>query len=140
MKSLEPLRYFIGLEISNTSDGYCISQAKYASDLFSIADLIDSKTTHMPLNSNCRFTPMDDVPLVSLCLLFGRFIIMLFYGIFGTSKSLSFMAGDPIDFHLTTGFLFFLGDPLMSWCNKKETVVFRSSAESKYRAHADTPA
>ncbi|XP_051118536.1 uncharacterized mitochondrial protein AtMg00810-like [Andrographis paniculata] len=63
MKSLGPLQYFLGLEISDTSDGYYLSQAKHVSDLLSSAGLTDSKTAPTPLDSDYRLTPMDGVPL-----------------------------------------------------------------------------
>ncbi|KAK3028975.1 hypothetical protein RJ639_040002 [Escallonia herrerae] len=59
MKDLDTLCYFLGLEVSATSDGYYLSQAKYASDLISHASLTDSKTASSPLKPNVRFTPLD---------------------------------------------------------------------------------
>ncbi|KAK3028284.1 hypothetical protein RJ639_037461, partial [Escallonia herrerae] len=49
--------------VSTASDGYYLSQAKYASDLFSRAGLTDSKTASTPLEPNVRFTPLDGTPL-----------------------------------------------------------------------------
>ncbi|KAL0448947.1 UNVERIFIED_CONTAM: putative mitochondrial protein [Sesamum latifolium] len=46
--------------------------------------------------------------------------------------------GDPTDHHSIIGFCFFLGASLISWPNKKQSVVSRSSTESEYRALADT--
>ncbi|XP_051149228.1 uncharacterized mitochondrial protein AtMg00810-like [Andrographis paniculata] len=155
MKSLGPLRYFLGLEISDTFDGYYLSQAKYASDLLSSAGLTDSKTASTPLDSDCRLTPMDGIPFNDPTL-YRQLVRSLIYltvtrpdiayavhivtrsSLVLTGYSDADWAGDPSDHRSTTGFCFFLGDSLISWRSKKQTVVSRSSAESEYRALADT--
>ncbi|TYK02534.1 putative mitochondrial protein [Cucumis melo var. makuwa] len=45
--------------------------------------------------------------------------------------------GDPTDRRSTISYYFYLGDSLISWHTKKQSVVSRSSTKSKYRALAD---
>ncbi|PNY14773.1 glutamate receptor-like protein [Trifolium pratense] len=63
MKDLGSLSYFVGLGVSQDSEGYYLSQAKYASDLLSRAGITDCKTELTPLEVNCKLTPLDDTPL-----------------------------------------------------------------------------
>ena len=58
MKDLGHLSYFLGLEITYSTDGLYITQAKYASELFSQAGLIDSKTVNTPIEFNAYLTPL----------------------------------------------------------------------------------
>jgi hypothetical protein len=50
MKDLGPLSYFLGLEVSSSSDGYYLTQAKYTSDLISRAGITDSKIVDTPID------------------------------------------------------------------------------------------
>ena len=57
MKDLGHLSYFLVLEITHSTDGLYITQAKYASELLSRAGLTDSKTVDTPVELNAHLTP-----------------------------------------------------------------------------------
>jgi hypothetical protein len=63
MKDLGPFSYFLGLEISSSSYGYYLTQAKCISNLLSRDNLIDSKIVDTPIELNTRLTPFDGEPL-----------------------------------------------------------------------------
>jgi hypothetical protein len=63
MKDLDTLSYFLGLEVTSSSDGYYFSQAMYASDLLSKAGLTDSKIVSTPLELNVKLNTIDSEPL-----------------------------------------------------------------------------
>ena len=63
MKDLGTLSYFLGLEVTSSSDGYYLSQAKYASDLLSKAGITDNKTVSTPLEYNAKLTLLDGEPI-----------------------------------------------------------------------------
>ena len=63
MKNLGHLSYFLGLEITHSTDGLYITQAKYASKLLSRAGLTDSKTVNTPVEVNAHLTPTGGKPL-----------------------------------------------------------------------------
>ncbi|RVW75057.1 Retrovirus-related Pol polyprotein from transposon RE2 [Vitis vinifera] len=168
MKDLGHLNYFLGLEITHSTDGLYITQAKYASDLLSQAGLTDSKTVDTPVELNAHLTPSGGKPLsnpslyrrlvsqylsaprsthYAAVLLILRYLKgTLFHGLFYSAQSPLVLrafsyadwAGDPTDRRSTTGYCFLLGSSLISWRSKKQTFVARSSTEAKYRALADT--
>ena len=61
MKELGPLSYFLGLEVSPCSNGYYLSQVKYASNLLPQSGITDSATSPTPLDPNVRLTLFDGV-------------------------------------------------------------------------------
>ena len=63
MKDLGPLNYFLGLEISYSSDDYYLTQAKYISDLLSQANLTNIKIVNTSIELNTRLTSHDGKPL-----------------------------------------------------------------------------
>ena len=63
IKDLGHLGYFLGLEITHSTDGLYITQAKYASDLLSRAGLTDSKTVDTLVELNAHLTLLGGKPL-----------------------------------------------------------------------------
>ena len=66
MKDLDPLNYFLGLEVSYSADGYYLTQVKYTSDLISRASITDSKIVDTPIEYNCRLNSHDGKSLSTL--------------------------------------------------------------------------
>ena len=60
MKDLGYFSYFLGLEITHSTNGLYITQAKYASKLLSWAGLTDSKIVDTPIELNAHLTPSGE--------------------------------------------------------------------------------
>ena len=63
MKNLGTFSYFLRLEVTSSSDGHYLSQAKYAYDLLSKAGITDNKTVSTLLEYNAEPTPLDGEPI-----------------------------------------------------------------------------
>ena len=78
MKDLGHLSYFLGLEITHSTDGLYITQAKFASELLSRAGLSDSRTVDTPVELNAHLTLTRGKPL-SNSSLYRRLVGSLVY-------------------------------------------------------------
>jgi hypothetical protein len=95
------------------------------------------------------------VSLLLLLLLFTKQLFFVFCDIFGvqffkvfllsSTSSLELRAysntnhgSDPTDRKSVTGFCIFLGDSLISWKSKKQSIISQSSTEAEYRVMAST--
>jgi hypothetical protein len=63
MTDLGALRYFLGIEVFSTSDGFSISQKKYIQDLLARAALGDERTVETPMELNVKLRSTDGDPL-----------------------------------------------------------------------------
>jgi hypothetical protein len=63
MSDIGHLRYFLGIEISSTSEGFFLSQEKYIYDLLDQAFLTDHRTAETPIELNVHLTLTDGEPL-----------------------------------------------------------------------------
>ena len=59
LKDLGPLSYFLGIQITRTSKGLFLSQAKYAQDLLLKVNMVSSKLARTPCAPNSRLTPIE---------------------------------------------------------------------------------
>lgn len=53
-KDLGPLRYFLCIEVSQSSSGFAINQHKYALDILSEIDMLDCRPTDTPMGPNVK--------------------------------------------------------------------------------------
>ncbi|KAJ9548762.1 hypothetical protein OSB04_021305 [Centaurea solstitialis] len=187
-KDLGPLKYFLGIEVSRTRKGICLSQRKYCLDVLNDSGMIETKPCEAPMIPNIKLN-IEDGDLLEDPGKYRRIVGKLNYLTitrpdiaFPVSVVSQFMSsprtphweavrhilkylkgapglgilyqnhghhviegftdadydGDPTSRRSTTGYCVFVGGNLVLWKSKKQNVVSRSSAESEYRAMAQT--
>ncbi|RVW99739.1 Retrovirus-related Pol polyprotein from transposon TNT 1-94 [Vitis vinifera] len=147
-KDLGKLKYFLGIEIAQSSSGVVLSQRKYALDILEETGSLDCKLVDTPMDPNVKLVPGQGEPLGDPGR-YRRLVGKLNY-LTITRPDISFLenrghtqvvgytdadwAGSPIDRRSTSAYCVFIGGNLISWKSKKQDVVARSSAETEYRA------
>ncbi|WVZ81917.1 hypothetical protein U9M48_029243 [Paspalum notatum var. saurae] len=63
MSDLGPLRYFLGIEVFSTHEGFFKSQEKYIQGLLDRASITDHKTEETPMELNLHLSATDGEPL-----------------------------------------------------------------------------
>nr|CAN67123.1 hypothetical protein VITISV_040164 [Vitis vinifera] len=124
IKDLGKLKYFLGIEIAQSSSGVVLSQRKYALDILEETGMLDCKPVDTLMDPN---SPCDS---------HWDAVIRILRYIKSTPGQDSDWADSPTDRRSTSGYCVFIGGNLISWKNKKQDIVARSSAEVEYQAMA----
>ncbi|RVW90881.1 Retrovirus-related Pol polyprotein from transposon RE1 [Vitis vinifera] len=154
-KDLGKLKYFLGIEIAQSSSGVVLSQRKYALDILEETGMLDCKPIDTPMDPNVKLVPGQGEPLgdpgISTARSHWDAVIRILryikstpgqgvlYENRGHTQVVGYTdadwAGSPTDRRSTSGYCVFIGGNLISWKSKKQDVVARS-AEAEYRAMA----
>ncbi|RVX16495.1 Retrovirus-related Pol polyprotein from transposon RE1 [Vitis vinifera] len=159
-KDLGKLKYFLGIEIAQSSSSVVLFQMKYALDILEETGMLDCKPVDTPMDPNVklisgqgeplgdprryrRFSPCDshwDVVIRIIRYIKSTPGQCVLYENRGHIQVVGYTdadwAGSPTDRCSTSGYCVFIGGNIISWKSKKQDVVARSSAEVEYRAMA----
>ncbi|RVW40739.1 Retrovirus-related Pol polyprotein from transposon RE2 [Vitis vinifera] len=132
-KDLGKLKYFLGIEIAQSSSGVVLSQRKYALDILEETGMLDCKPVDTPMDPNVKLVPGQGEPLGDPGDIDGSQFLQSPCDSHWDAMQIG-LAHPQIDVPLQG--TVFIGGNLISWKSKKQDVVVRSSAEAEYRAMA----
>ncbi|RVW45770.1 Retrovirus-related Pol polyprotein from transposon RE1 [Vitis vinifera] len=160
MKDLGPLKYFLGIEVSRSSEGIFLSQRKYALDLLQETGMSGCQPVNTPIEE--AHTRLDLAYALSVVSQYmhnpgeqhiNAVMRILRYLKNAPGKGILFAknvnhqsievytdadwVGAVDDRRSTSGYFTFVGGNLVTWKSKKQNVVARSSAEAEFRAACD---
>ncbi|WKA11750.1 hypothetical protein VitviT2T_029220 [Vitis vinifera] len=151
MKDLGPLKYFLGIEVSRSSEGIFLSQRKYALDLLQETGMSGCQPVNTPIEEGLKLCVEPNQVSTDkgrYQRLVGRLMYLahtrpdLAYALSVVSQYMH----NPGEQHMnavmlddrrsTSGYFTFVGGNLVTWKSKKQNVVARSSAEAEFRGMA----
>ncbi|GKA19065.1 putative ribonuclease H-like domain-containing protein, partial [Tanacetum coccineum] len=150
MSSIGEFTFFLGLQVTQKEDGIFISQDKYVAEILKKFNYIDVKSASTPVDLKkplVKDGDADDVDvhpyssmIGSLIYLKGKPTLGLWYSRDSPFELVAYnnsdYAGATQDRKFTTAGCQFLGNRLISWQCKKQTVVTTSTTEAEYVATA----
>ncbi|GJT98161.1 putative ribonuclease H-like domain-containing protein [Tanacetum coccineum] len=129
MSYMGELTFFLGLQVKQNKEGIFISQDKYVAEILKKFDLVTPKTSHL-----------NAVKKIFKCLK-GKPNLGLWYPrespLDLEAFSDSAYNGSNLDRKSTIGGCQFIGQRLISWQCKKQTIVATSTTEAEYVAAAN---
>ncbi|KAL5568742.1 hypothetical protein UlMin_025317 [Ulmus minor] len=138
LKDLGKLNYFLGIEGWSTDKGLHLSQKKFIFDLLKRSKMDQANPLPTPMGSSLKLTATDGDPVPNITEY--RSIVGALQYITITRPEIAYCVNcgnDSDNIRSTTGYCIFLGDSLVSWSSKKQSVVSRSSTEAEYRSLAN---
>ncbi|RVX12822.1 Retrovirus-related Pol polyprotein from transposon RE1 [Vitis vinifera] len=154
MKDLGPLKYFLGIEVSRSSEGIFLSQRKYALDLLQETGMSGCQPVNAPIEEDLAYAlsvvsqymhnpgeqHMNAVMRILRYLKNAPGKGILFAKNVDHQSIKEYTDADWVgavdDRRSTSGYFTFVGGNLVTWKSKKQNVVARSSAEAEFRGMA----
>ncbi|XP_019432018.1 PREDICTED: uncharacterized protein LOC109341897 [Lupinus angustifolius] len=153
MSDLGNLSYFLGLQFTETENGFFMHQSKYALDVLERFQMQNCNSASTPVETGNSSNSTDEDQAVDHTLfrqmigclrdvcntrpgiaygvgVVSRFIKTITHSMVGYSDT--DWCGDKDDRKSTSGYVFMLGDSPIPWCSKKQNVVGLSSCEAEY--------
>nr|GEY21120.1 copia protein [Tanacetum cinerariifolium] len=130
MSSMGELTLFMGLQVTQKKDGIFISQDKYVNKILKKFNYTDVKSASTPVDLKKPLVKDRDANDVDVYL-YRSMIGSLMY-LTASKPDIMFAAGSTQDMKSTTGGCQFLGNGLISWQCKKQTMVATSTTEAEY--------
>eukprot|EP00253_Pinus_taeda_P026626 PITA_26626 len=127
MSLLGELTYFLGLQIQQNEGGMFLSQTKYLKQILKKYIMEDAKPVCTPMVKRCNLSANDKSAAVHQ---------PTYRSMIGSLLYLTDWAGSVDDRKSASGGAFFMGSRLVSWFNKKQSLIALSIAEAKYVAAA----
>ncbi|GJU66449.1 putative ribonuclease H-like domain-containing protein [Tanacetum coccineum] len=155
MSSMGELTFFLGLQVKQNKGGIFISQDKYVAEILKKFDLVNVKAAITPMETKLPLTKDEDAFDVDVTpktshlnavkrifkYLKGKPNLGLWYPRESPFDLEAFSdsdyGGSNLDRKSTTGGCQFLGQRLISWQCKKQTIVATSTTEAEYVAAAN---
>ncbi|GJY69298.1 putative ribonuclease H-like domain-containing protein [Tanacetum coccineum] len=146
MSSMRELTFFLGLQVTHNEDGIFISQDKYVAEILKKFNNTDVKSASTPVDLEKPLVKDGDVDDVDVLLINYDCVFDVFSQHLGNdimdspfelvAYTNSDYAGATQDRKSTTGGCQFLGNRLISWLCKKQTMVAASTTKAEYMAAA----
>ncbi|KAL5564579.1 hypothetical protein UlMin_027743 [Ulmus minor] len=154
LKDHGDLNYFLGIEVKSATDSHLLSQKKYIANLLKKSKMDKAKPLPTPMVSNLKLTTTDGDPITNgteyRSIKAVKRILRYLKGtmdegiLIRRSKTLALTGycdanwGNDLDNRRSnTCYCIYLGNSLVSWSSKKQTVVSRSSTKAEYRSLAN---